>query len=121
MFGMDYHCSKQVCHITYYVADISKIGLLKFLRYETCHGNDVGARNVLVQTAEILKELLAQQTSATLLLNNTVELGEKLYPSTALEGRETIRLQLQELQQALEHLYDCVCSAERELQAKLSR
>lgn len=81
----------------------------------------MGARHILVQRSEILKELLAQQTSATLLLNNTVELGEKLYPSTALEGRETIRLQLQELQQALEALYDGVSSTERELQAKLSR
>lgn len=91
-------------------------------RFETCQENiEGGARNVLIQRSEILKELLSQQNSAQLLLNNTIEMGEKLYPSTALEGREAIRLQLQELQQALETLYDGISSTERELQAKLSR
>lgn len=69
----------------------------------------------------MLEELLAQQTSATLLLNNTIELGEKLYPSTSAEGREVIANQLQELQKALEALYDGVSSADRELKTKLSR
>lgn len=50
-----------------------------------------------------------------------MELGEKLYPSTAMEGREAVRQQLQELQQALETLYDGVSSTERELRAKLNR
>lgn len=91
-------------------------------RFQSCQESvDVGARNILVEKSDVLKELLAQQDSATLLLNNTVELGEKLYPSTALEGRESIRMQLQQLQQALEALFDSISSAERELQAKLSR
>lgn len=91
-------------------------------RFQGCQENvEGGSRNVLVQKSEVLKELLAQQDSATFLLNNTIELGEKLYPSTVLEGREAVRLQLQELQQALEGLFDGVSSAERELQSKLSR
>lgn len=65
--------------------------------------------------------MLAEQPSAISLLNTTVELGEKLYPSTAMEGRETVRRQLQELQQALETLYDGISSTERELRAKLNR
>lgn len=91
-------------------------------RFQGCQENVEGeARNALVQKSQVLKELLTQQDSAILLLNNTVELGEKLYPSTALEGREIIRVQLQELQQAMETLFDGISSAERELQTKLSR
>lgn len=68
-----------------------------------------------------MEELLSQQITATILLNNTVEMGEKLYPTTSLEGRETISYQLQELQRALEALYDGVGETERELKAKLHR
>lgn len=50
-----------------------------------------------------------------------MELGEKLYPTTDVEGRETIKTQLQELQQALEALFDGISSTERELKTKLSR
>jgi len=91
-------------------------------RFERCRdGSSVGARQDLIQHSAGLKELLAEQPSAISLLNNTMELGEKLYPSTAMEGREAVRQQLQELQQALETLYDGVSSTERELRAKLNR
>ncbi|KAF5292004.1 hypothetical protein FQA39_LY14121 [Lamprigera yunnana] len=80
-----------------------------------------GARSVLVDSSTVLEELLAQQPSATLLLNNTVELGEKLYGSTSPEGRETVSAQLQELQQALESLYDGINSTSRDLKSKLHR
>lgn len=63
---------------------------------------------------------MSQQTSATLLLNNTIELGEKLYPSTATEGREAISQQLQELQQAMEALFDNIGSADRDLKLKIN-
>jgi nesprin-1 len=91
-------------------------------RFESCRdGSSVGARQDLVQRSAGLKELLAEQPSAISLLNTTVELGEKLYPSTAMEGREAVRQQLQELQQALETLCDGISSTERELRAKLNR
>lgn len=91
-------------------------------RFDSCRQKiKAGARNVLVDSSKVLEELLAQQPSATLLLNNTVELGEKLYPSTSPEGREDISTQLQELQQALDSLYDGVSSTERDLKAKLHR
>lgn len=48
-------------------------------------------------------------------------MGEKLYPQTAMEGRDIVRKQLEELQNALEVLYDGVAGSERELQTKLSR
>ncbi|KAJ8930094.1 hypothetical protein NQ314_017138, partial [Rhamnusium bicolor] len=91
-------------------------------RFNSCTDNiKKGTRNVLAEQAKVLEELLSQQTSATLLLNNTIELGEKLYPSTAPEGREIINTQIQELQQALEALFDEISSTDRDLKAKLVR
>ncbi|KAF7272974.1 hypothetical protein GWI33_014281 [Rhynchophorus ferrugineus] len=78
-----------------------------------------GAQNVLVDQAKVLEELLSQKTSATLLLNNTIELGEKLYPTTSVEGREIISNQLEELQQAFDALYDEISLTDRELKSKL--
>ncbi|XP_063222936.1 muscle-specific protein 300 kDa isoform X4 [Bacillus rossius redtenbacheri] len=80
-----------------------------------------GARPDLLRCSAALQGLLSEQASASQLLNATVELGEKLYPSTATEGREAVRQQLQELQQALEGLFDAASSLQRQLQAKLSR
>ncbi|XP_075225316.1 muscle-specific protein 300 kDa isoform X2 [Lycorma delicatula] len=90
--------------------------------YKACQvaSATVTQKNLEAQIAQ-LSSLLSERPTAVLLLNATVELGEKLYPSTAVEGREAIRAQLEELQQSLESLYDGVSSLERELQAKLSR
>ncbi|KAJ8895763.1 hypothetical protein PR048_001101 [Dryococelus australis] len=91
-------------------------------KFDKCRGESgSGARPDLLHCSTVLQELLMEQPSASSLLNTTVELGEKLYPSTAVEGRETVRQQLQELQHTLESLYDATSSLERELQAKLSR
>lgn len=68
-----------------------------------------------------MNEQVSERPAATLLLHATVELGEKCYTTTAEEGREVIRTQLEELQQSLDTLYDGVSSLERDLQAKLSR
>lgn len=80
-----------------------------------------GSRDDLLSQQQAIQELVAQHGTATLMLNNTVERGEKLYPSTAADGRDTIRDQLQELTQALEKLYDNVHNTDRLLQAKLSK
>lgn len=91
-------------------------------RFDACCENiSKGARNVLVDQSRVLEELLAQQTSAMLLLNNTIELGEKLYPSTSVQGRGLINAQLQELQQSLEALFDSINSTERNLKSKLNQ
>lgn len=86
-----------------------------------CESTQIGSRQDLSNNNKAIEELLAQHGSATLLLNNTIEFGEKLYPSTALEGRESVRLQLQDLTQAMEQLYDNVHSTARLLQGKLSK
>ncbi|XP_071454288.1 muscle-specific protein 300 kDa-like [Hetaerina americana] len=84
-------------------------------------GDSVVAHQDLQESITGLKELLSDKPNALLMLNSAVELGEKSYSTTAIEGRETIRLQLQELQQAFESLFDSAASSERELQAKLLR
>ncbi|KAI4462171.1 muscle-specific protein [Holotrichia oblita] len=91
-------------------------------RFNSCKENiKTGAQNVLSEQLKVIEELLAQQTSANLLLNNTIELGEKLYPTTAVQGRQIISKQLQDLQQAIESIYDGINSMNRELKSKLSR
>ncbi|XP_012253400.2 muscle-specific protein 300 kDa isoform X14 [Athalia rosae] len=90
-------------------------------KFQTSQDGISGTRQELLSHSTALKELLAQQVSANLLVNTTVEAGERLYPTTGMEGREIIRQQLLELQQAMETLYDGVGSTEREIQTKLSR
>ncbi|XP_046474495.1 muscle-specific protein 300 kDa isoform X6 [Neodiprion pinetum] len=90
-------------------------------KFQTSRDGISGTRQELISHSNALKELLAQQASANLLVNSTVEAGERLYPTTGMEGREIIRQQLLELQQAMETLYDGVASTDREIQTKLSR
>lgn len=91
-------------------------------KYNTCRElTQVGSRQDLLENNKSIQELLSQYGSATLLLNNTVELGEKMYPSTGVEGRELVRQQLQELTQTLEQLYDNVNSSARLLESKLTK
>lgn len=90
-------------------------------RYQASKETASSTRQKLISNVEILKELLARQSSSTLLINSTVEAGERLYPTTGTEGREIIRQQLLDLQQAFEELYDGIALTERELQAKISR
>nr|XP_034172930.1 nesprin-1 isoform X14 [Osmia lignaria] len=89
--------------------------------YQSIKEDISGTRLELSSNVATLKDLLARQSSATLLINNTVEAGERLYPTTGMEGREIVRQQLLDLQQAFEELYDGVASTERELQSKISR
>lgn len=91
-------------------------------KFDNCKENiQNGTRDMLAEQCKSFDELLSQQNSATSLLNNTIELGEKLYISTSSEGRDVISKQLSELQTKFESLYDGINSADRELKARLSR
>ncbi|XP_032455805.1 nesprin-1 isoform X11 [Nasonia vitripennis] len=89
--------------------------------YQATRDNISGTRQELSSHIETIHDLLARQSSMILLVNSTVEAGERLYTTTGNEGREIIRQQLLDLQQALETLYDNVTLTEREIQAKISR
>ncbi|XP_054006700.1 muscle-specific protein 300 kDa isoform X2 [Hylaeus anthracinus] len=89
--------------------------------YRSIKDDGMSTREELASNVGTLKDLSTRQSSATLLINNTVEAGERLYPTTGTEGREIVRQQLLELQQAFEELYDSIASTERELRSKISR
>ncbi|KAL0110413.1 hypothetical protein PUN28_013801 [Cardiocondyla obscurior] len=90
-------------------------------RYHSSKESVSDTRQKLISNVENLKELLARQSASTLLINSTVEAGERLYPTTGTDGREIIRQQLLDLQQAFEEFYDSIASTERELEAKITR
>lgn len=87
-------------------------------------GESIASSNELAEISkhiETLKKLIAEKQESLQLLGTVVELGEKLYPATAAEGRETIRLQLEDIQQRFESLYDQIETTERDLHLNLSK
>ncbi|XP_008555407.1 muscle-specific protein 300 kDa isoform X6 [Microplitis demolitor] len=90
-------------------------------QYQASRDTSNATKQDLISNGDSLRELLSRITAGTLLVNNTVEAGERLYPTTGSEGREIIRQQLLDLQQALESLVDGVSSTERDIQVKISR
>ena len=52
-------------------------------------------------------------------LNNCVEAGERLYPGTAPDGRETIRQELRQLKLGHEALFDDLSTIHRKLEVSL--
>ncbi|CAG4999353.1 unnamed protein product, partial [Parnassius apollo] len=90
-------------------------------KFEECQKKLSNTPEGINAKRESLNELMSQQRNATLLMNNTVELGEKLYPSTSPEGKELIEQQLQDIQQAIDNLYDSITKAERDLDSELSK
>ncbi|KAK9890575.1 hypothetical protein WA026_011945 [Henosepilachna vigintioctopunctata] len=100
-------------------ADWIEAAVAKFHTYQK--SVEFGSRDILSKESNILQELLAEEVSANLLLNNVIELGEKLYPNTSTEGKEIVSLQLNNLQQSMETLFDNLNTADRELKSNLTR
>lgn len=90
-------------------------------KYASTSSGDHEDLPVIQSKIKILEDLLADQQQGISCYNRVVEMGEKLYATTAVEGREAIRIQMQELQTTMESFYDNVASRERELQAKRSK
>ena len=78
-------------------------------------------RQGLYKRLETIAELIGEKQTALSLLNITLELGEKLYPHTGDEGTDCIRVQLDDLQQAYDSMFDSSSTMERDLQNKISR
>ena len=89
----------------------------QYRRYSDVQGN----REEILEKIRVVEEMLAEKHLAMSKLNISVEFGEKLFGTTAPEGREGIRLQLQDLQGSVESLYDKISKLERDLQSKLTR
>ena len=64
----------------------------------------------------LLQDLIQDKDIAFAHLNQATEAGEKLYPNTAAEGRETIRQELRSLKQEWETLYDEVITCQRKME-----
>lgn len=90
-------------------------------KFATCSGSGDDDLGAIERKLKIQEEILAEQQNGTSLYNRVIEMAEKMYATTAVEGREAVRVQIQELQTAMESFYDNVASSERELQAKRSR
>ena len=80
-----------------------------------------GNREEILERINIIEEMLSEKHLAMSKLNASVKFGEKLFGTTPPEGREGVRLQLQDLQNSLETLYDKIAKLERELQNKLTK
>ena len=68
-----------------------------------------------------VQELLAEKTSGASRVHQTVELGEKLYPHTAVEGREMIRQELRALRDKWETFTDSMADTQRRLEVTYNR
>lgn len=75
----------------------------------------------LIQKNGKLNELLDTKPNVSTLLNRCIELGEKLYLSTSISGRENIKHQLEELQVVFDTLYDDLLNVNREVKDQLTR
>lgn len=75
----------------------------------------------LTENMNNLKQIQDERPTAVALLNSVVELGEKLYLTTAEEGRQVVREQLEKAQLRLDSLFDKATNTQREIQTKLSR
>lgn len=66
-----------------------------------------------------LQELVAEKDQGATKIHYTVECGEKLYPSTASEGRDIIRQELRALREQWEQGCDVLSETQRKLDTTL--
>lgn len=82
--------------------------------------NAISDRKDLQVIADKVNLQLADNTTMNQLMNAVVELAENLYSTTDSTGREIIRLEVQDLQQKIEDLYDKIISLKTKLEFKVS-
>lgn len=68
-----------------------------------------------------MNELLDRKPNVTSSLNSCLEVGDKLYLSTSAAGRESVKLQLDELQTVFDTLFDGVLNVNREVKDQLTK
>lgn len=90
-------------------------------KFDECNKKVSNTPEAIKIKRESLNDLISEHRNAILLVNNTFELGEKLYPSTSPEGKELIEQQLQEIQQSVDNLYDKISRSERNLDSELNK
>ena len=104
-------------HDTNYQACLNWLAVTeeKFKKNSDVHGN----REEINDKLSLIEEMMAEKPEAMTMLNKCLESGEKLFSNTAPEGREGVRLQVQDLQSSMDNLFDRIGGMERDLQTKL--
>ncbi|KAL8590280.1 hypothetical protein ACOMHN_006396 [Nucella lapillus] len=87
-------------------------------KFATC-SDTAGSRTELEDRLDSMQELVRDRDAGLLKLNNCVESGERLYASTAPEGREIIRQELRKLKLGWDSLYDDLSAVQRRLEVSL--
>ncbi|GFO48198.1 nesprin-1, partial [Plakobranchus ocellatus] len=78
-----------------------------------------GSRAELEDRLEKVQDLVRERDVGFAKLNTCVEAGERLYPGTAPDGRETIRQELRQLKLGHEALFDDLSTVHRKLEVAL--
>ncbi|CAL1544282.1 unnamed protein product [Lymnaea stagnalis] len=78
-----------------------------------------GSRAELEERLEKVQDLVHERDAGFTKLNHCVELGERLYPSTAPDGREVIRQDLKKLKLGYEGMFDELSTIQRKLEVSL--
>ncbi len=86
-----------------------------------CGGLGGDRDTVLACLAKTTEALSGERHQTLMQLNATVEAGELLAASTAQEGRDATRVQMQDVQHATDELYEKLARLDRELRQKLNR
>lgn len=68
-----------------------------------------------------IRKLLDQQNEMNVLVGNTIDLGQKIYSTTSTDGHESIRNQLEELQQNYDETFDKIKNSAKLIELKLSK
>ena len=89
----------------------------KFSKYTENSTN----KDKIFENQTLIEKLLIEKHEPMTKLNNCIDLGEKLFATTASEGREGIRLQLQDLQNSIDSFFDKISQMERGLKIKLTK
>ncbi|CAH1403532.1 unnamed protein product [Nezara viridula] len=77
-------------------------------------------QNQLGPLSERLCSLLETKSNGTAIMNATDDAAEKLYSTTAVNGRDQVRLQVEELHTSFDSLYDSTTDIERQLKSRIS-
>jgi len=78
-----------------------------------------GSRQELEERLERIQELINERDTGFAKLSQALEAGERLYPNTATDGRETVRQELRQHKLNWESLFDDLSSAQRKLEVAL--
>ena len=83
----------------------------------TSHGD----KGEIVQCQKAVEELFERKQALFTMLNSVTEVGEKLLNYTAPEGKDSIQVQMRELNNNAETVFDDISRLERELKGKLDK